>query len=305
MPAVKIRKRTDGGAWDTLYPQTTVDQIKLNTSGDPLSSFSSNILQVSNATVTGVGAPSFVKVATNGALSFRTGTELRQDIGASSVGHTHTQAQITGLNTALAAKADLNLDGVIPVSQIPDYLFSGLKFAGPALLSTTTDTLEELLSAIDINLSLGASPTSKQRQGAYFVAATTYTNGVPNYTLTFGSTHRVIIGDEGDVVSPIEIEPGDWIVYIGYGDQLNVGTDKHEWAIVNNTYKSAGTSADLGIVGLSAGTATVRASLNSTGPSPLRVMDEKAVRTVMKDIFYGGTPSNPAVGDLWFEGTFS
>ena len=302
MPAVIIKRRNNSGGWDFLYPQTTVDQIKLNTSGDALSNFSSNILQVSNATVTGVGASSFVQVGTNGALSFLTGTELRQAIGASSTGHTHTQSQITNLVSTLADKADLNGDGVIPASQIPDYLFSGLKFAGVAEVDGTApdlDTLEEMLSAIDVNLSLGASPTSAQRQGGYFVVG-----GTSNLTLTFGTTHRLITGDEGATASGLTLEPGDWIVYIGYGDQLSAGSDKHEWAIINNTYKSAGSGSDLGIVGLSAGTATTRAGLSSTGPSAIRVMDEKAVRTVMKDIFYGGTPTSPAVGDLWFDGTF-
>lgn len=300
MPAVKIRKKNSStpGDWDTLYPQTTVDQIKLNTSGDALSTFTENILKVTNATVTGVGADSFVKTSTGGALTFLTGSGLRSAIGAAPTVHTHTQAQITNLVSDLADKADLNTSGVIPASQIPDYLFGGLKYAGTALINASTDTLEELLSAIDLNLSLGASPTSNQRKGAYFVAVP-----ATGETLGFGSSHRLISGDEGDTTSAVELEAGDWIVYVGYGDTNSAGSDKHEWAIVNNTYKNAGTGNVLGVVALSAGTATTRAALSSTGPSELRVMDEKAVRTVMKDIFYGGSPSGET-GDLWFEGTF-
>lgn len=296
MPAVKIRKKNSAtvGDWDTLYPQTTVDQIKLNTSGDALSTFTENILKVTNATVTGVGADSFVQSSTAGALSFLTGSQLRTAIGAAPTVHTHTQSQIVDLVSDLADKADLNTSGVIPASQIPDYLFGGLKYAGTALINASTDTLEELLSAIDLNLSLGASPTSNQRKGAYFVA-------VPagGEVLEFGSTHTLIAGDEGDTISSVTLEAGDWIVYTGY----NTGTSKHEWAIVNNTYQNAGTGNVLGVVALSAGTATTRAALSATGPSELRVMDEKAVRTVMKDIFYGGTPTGET-GDLWFEGTF-
>ena len=249
MPAVKIRKRTGGGDWDTLYQQTTVDKIKLNASGDPLSDFSSNILQVSNATVTGVGAPSFVKVATNGTLSFRTGTQLRQDIGASSVGHSHTIEQVTNLDTTLAAKADLNLDGVIPVSQIPDYLFSGLKFAGTAG-GASTDTLGELITAA--NTALGAS-TDLQREGAYFVASSDFELGAGS------GTHTIIGGgDEGDEVLPITLEKGDWIVYLGYN-----GT-AHEWSIVNNTYRNAEVSNVTGVVALSPGTIETRAALSQT-----------------------------------------
>ena len=300
MPAVKIRKKNSStaGDWDTLYPQTTVDQIKLNTSGDALSTFTENILKVSNTDTADPGANSFVQTSTAGALDFLTGSQLRIAIGAAPTVHTHTFEQIldgaTELPDVLADKADLNTSGVIPASQIPDYLFGGLKYAGTALINASTDTLEELLSAIDLNLSLGASPTSNQRKGAYFVALP-----VGGEVLEFGSSHILIAGDEGDTTSSVELEAGDWIVYIGY----NTSTSKHEWAIINNTYRNAGTGNVLGVVALSAGTATTRAALSSTGPSELRVMDEKAVRTVMKDIFYGGTPSGET-GDLWFEGTF-
>ena len=289
---VRMKRRTGSSSWDDLFPETTVDQIKLNTSGDNLSGFVTNLLEKDNPSAT-----SFIKVFANGTVDFRNTNQIIGDIGAAPSSHEHTQAQITDLDDDLQDKADLDTSGKIVSSQIPSYLFSGLKFAKTTAGASSEDTLGELLSIADTEL---GSSTNQQREGAYFVVTT-------GFTLTHNaSNHRILSGDEGDADTSVDLEAGDWIVYVGYGDENNAGSDRHEWAIINNTYRNASTGS-AGIVALASGTTTTRAGLNSTGPSPLRVMDEKAVRTVMKDIFYtssSSAPSNPLEGDLWFEGNF-
>ena len=279
---VKIKRKLSGAGWDTLFPQTTVDQIKLNTNGDALSAFSTKILEKANPS-----AVSFVKVQTNGDIDYRNATQLIGDLGAAPADHNHTQAQVVNLVSDLADKADLDTNGKVLSSQIPDYLFSGLKFAGTAG-GASTDTLGELITAA--NTALGAS-TDLQREGAYFVASSDFELGAGS------GTHTIIGGgDEGDATLPITLEKGDWIVYLGYN-----GT-AHEWSIVNNTYRNAETNNVTGVVALSPGTVETRAAL-SQNSSGLLAMDELAVRKVMKDIFYTSDESalsGVETGDLAF-----
>ena len=292
MANINVRiKRRGASNWDSLFPETTVDQLKADTSGTALSTFTTNILGASNPS-----AVSFIKVGTNGSITFRTAAETRSDIGAAPTSHNHTQSQVTNLVSDLGDKADLTTSGLIDSSQVPDYLFSGLKFAGTTAGGTSEDTLEELLSLA--NTALG-STTNQQREGAYFVVTT-------GFTLTHANTaHRLLVGDEGDADASVDLEAGDWIVYVGYGDENSAGTDRHEWAIINNTYRNAEVNVS-GVVALSGGTTTTRAGLSSTS-SGLKAMDEKAVRTVMKHIFYESSESNASTalsGDLLFEGTY-
>ena len=288
---VRMKRRTGSSSWDDLFPETTVDQIKLNTNGDSLASFVSNLLESSNPSAT-----SFIRVLANGTVSFRNTNQIIGDIGAAPSSHEHTQAQITDLTSDLSGKADLDTNGKIESDQIPSYLFSGLKFAGTTAGASNQDSLGELLTAADTEL---GSSTNQQREGAYFVVTT-------GFTLTHNaSNHRILSGDEGDADTSVDLEAGDWIVYVGYGDENSAGSDRHEWAIINNTYRSASTSS-AGIVALASGTTTTRAGL-SNNTSSLNAMDEKAVRTVMKDIFYSSSsnaPTSPLEGDLWFEGNF-
>jgi hypothetical protein len=292
MANINVRiKRKGASNWDSLFPETTVDQLKADTSGTALSTFTTNILGASNPS-----AVSFIKVGTNGSITFRTAAETRSDIGAAPTSHNHTQAQVTNLVSDLDDKADLTTSGLIQSSQVPDYLFSGLKFAGTTAGGSSEDTLEELLSLA--NTALG-STTNQQREGAYFVVTT-------SFTLTHANSgHRLLVGDEGDADASVDLEAGDWVVYIGYGDQNSAGSDRHEWAIINNTYRNAEVNVS-GVVALSGGTTTTRAGLSSTS-SGLKAMDEKAVRTVMKHIFYESSESNASTalfGDLLFEGTY-
>lgn len=267
-------RRYNGSDWnDYIYPKTTIDQIS------DLTTVSENLLSLSN--------PSenvFVKIAANGTVSTINATTLKSssELNAADAGHSHTISDVTGLQSALDSKATLS-NSKIQSSNIPDFLFGGLRFVSAL---TTAPTLSTLYGNID-------GSTATEREGGYFVSTGTY-------SVTLGTGHIVAYGDDGDETSGgFTLEKGDWLVYTGY----NSSTSNHEWAVVNNTYRLAEAGVT-GIVALSAGTASVRSGLNGT-QSGERVMDEKATKTVLKDIFYqSGTPSNGATGDLWFQGSF-
>lgn len=278
---VKLR-RLNGGTWDQLFPKTTIDQIvDLTTVGD-------NLLNKANPT-----ADSFVRINQNGTVDYLSATQLKsasEGMDAADKIHNHAIADVTNtvalggdgvsLATKLTGKADLTAPGGTIVSaQIPDFLFSGMRFIATA---TTGATMTSLLALIN-----GTSDTEKK--GGYFVATA-------DFTLTSGtnSSLTVLYGDDGGVETgaSVAVEKGDWIVYAG----------SNGFAIVNNTYRVADTSSK-GIVALSAGTNTLRSQLQNSS-SGLKVMDEFAVKTVMKDIFYQSSTPSGQSGDLWFEGTF-
>lgn len=275
-------RRYNGSDWnDYIYPKTTLDQIT------DLTTVSNNLLGLSMPTEN-----VFVKIASNGTVSYVTATTLKNsdNLDAADAGHSHTISDVTGLQTALDSKATLQNVGTaqspiykINSNNIPDFLFGGLRFVSAL---TSAPTLSTLYGNID-----GSDAT--ERKGGYFVST-------GNYSVTLGTGHIVAYGDDGNETSNnFTLEKGDWLVYTGY----NSSTSNHEWAVVNNTYRLAEAGV-AGIVALSAGTASVRSGLNST-QSGARVMDEKATKTVLKDIFYqSGTPSNGATGDLWFQGSF-
>lgn len=258
-------RRYNGTTWDQLFPKTTVDQI------NDVSTVGSALIQKANPT-----ANSFLRVNTNATVDYLTAAQLKTAIDAADAVHTHTIANITDLD--LSTKADLS-SGKIVSSQIPDFLFSGMRFIDTA---TTGDTLTTLLAEIN-----GSSDAEKK--GGYFVVTA-------DFSLAKGTNTALSIayGDDGDeTTAPITVEKGDWIVYAG----------NSEFAIVNNTYRVA-TTASKGIVALSAGSNTLRSQLASSS-NGLKVMDEKAVKTVMKDIFYQASAPTGTTGDLWFEGTFA
>lgn len=267
-------RRYNGSNWDDyLYPKTTIDQIT------DLTTVSENLLGLSN--------PSenvFVKIAANGSVSTINASTLKSssELDAADAGHSHSISDVTGLQTALDSKATLS-NSKIQSSNIPDFLFGGLRFVSAL---SSAPTLSSLYTSID-----GSDAT--ERAGGYFVST-------GNYAVTLGTGHIIAYGDDGDETSGgFTLEKGDWLVYTKY----NSSTTNHEWAVINNTYRNATTSS-AGIVALSPGTATVRSGLNSSSNAE-RVMDEKAAKTVLKDIFYSSTtPSNGATGDLWFQGSF-
>lgn len=259
-------RRNNGTDWDYLYPKTTVDQIT------DLSTVGENLITKGNPTV-----DSFVQIEDGGAVNYLTAAQLKTAIGASDASHTHPISDVSGLQTALNGKANLS-GGFISSSEIPDFLFSGLRFIAP---KSSGVTLSSLYSEID-------GSTDAEKQGGYFVASA-------DITVTTGSGHTLGYGgDDGDeTASGTTIEKGDWLVYSG----------SNTWAVVNNTYRLADTDS-LGIVSLSTGINTLRSQLASSSDGT-KVMDEKAVKTVMKDIFYQSSSPTGSTGDLWFQGTFA
>jgi hypothetical protein len=257
-------RRFNGTTWDILYPKTTIDQIT------DLSTVGTSLLNKDNPTV-----DSFIRINQNGSVDYRTATQLKTDIDAADAVHTHAQSEITGLTAALGLKADL-VNGKIVSSQIPDFLFGGLRFINAKSGAVTLSTIYG-----EIN---GA--TDAEKVGGYFVASN-------DITVSLG-THTIAFGDDGDeTANNTVIEKGDWLVYAG----------SQEWAVVNNTYRLATTSSR-GIVALSFGDNTLRSQLSNTSDGT-KVMDERALKTVMKDVFYQASTPTGATGDLWFEGTFA
>jgi len=261
-------RRFNGTSWDILYPKTTVDQIT------DLSTVGTSLLNKANPTVN-----SFIRINQNGSVDYRTAAELKVDIDAADAVHGHIIGDVTGLQDELNGKANLS-GGKIVSSEIPDFLFSGMRFIDTA---SSGDTMTSLLSEIN-------GSQDKEKKGGYFVVT-------GDFTLVSGTNTALTVayGDDGtEIGASVAVEQGDWIVYAGNDD----------FAIVNNTYRVATTSAN-GIVRLSAGTNTLRSQLSSTSNGE-KVMDEKAVKTVIKDLFYqASTPVSGQTGDLWFEGTFA
>jgi hypothetical protein len=258
-------KRYNSG-WDSLFPRTVSDQI-------------------ADATIVGKNfikkttplANAFLQVDTDGDINERNAVQLRSDISASQIGHTHTTDQISNngdtLTTILGEKADLS-GGTIISSQIPDFLLGGMRYHNT--ISGGTLALDTLTSGLPGN--------AAEQVGLYVIMG-------QDTVVTFTTSSIGGVGDEGETASGLTLEAGDWLVYEG----ANV------WNVVNNTYRVASTDQN-GVVKISDGSITSRTSLSSTS-SGLKVIDENALRSVLKDIHYGGSPSG-LTGDLWFDGTF-
>lgn len=274
----------NGTIWDALFPETTLEQIVGSTTAGR------NLLGMENPET----EESFIKVTTLGAVSFVAKSEVAEQINASPIGHGHSIAdvnipQVGGvyngktLQEVLDAKATI-VGGLVSDANLPAYLFSGMKFKR---MLGATQTLQALVT----EYSLPADVNIKTHQGFWFESSA-------NTTITFDSTCEVLApGDEGDYASGMIIEAGDWLIYRGYS-----GT-KHQFSIGNNNYGIAteGPTGHRGVVRLSPGTITTRAQLAS-GSDGEKVIDEKALRAVMKDIHYGTTTPTADSGDFWIYG---
>lgn len=151
-------------------------------------------------------------------------------------------AQVDGLSGALDSKistsqkgasngvAPLNANSKIDYTYLPSEILGGLKFLGA--LTTATD-LDATASGMDATY-----------QGGFFIATASIDISSSN-----GKSTVLAPGDEGDSTLPITLEAGDWVVLTSWA------SNAYQWAIVNNTYSSASTSA-LGIVKLSDATTT-------------------------------------------------
>lgn len=271
MANVKLKIR-GASAWEQVHPETNLDQLS------DISVAGKNIAKLANPAAEG-----FVQVASNGAASIVATEAVRTLIGAAAITHFHIQSDITGLVTALAGKADLS-GGKIISSQIPDWMIGGLKYAGFIPASTST-------------LSIGGSFRSTSgmtddatTKGRYIIIT------APSCSVTLEANHVFMTGDEADLTGPVVLEQGDWIVYRGKNGA------NYEFDIVNNTYQEAAVGVP-GVVSLTTGAAKSRAALASTS-NPSKVVDEYALREVMKGIYYESSEAaiaTPLQGDLLFE----
>lgn len=269
MANVKLKIR-GASAWEQIHPETNLDQLS------DISVAGKNIAKLANPAAEGL-----VQVATNGAASIVATETVRTLIGAAAITHLHIQSDITGLVTALSGKADLS-GGKIISSQIPDWMIGGLKYAGfKAEAALTLDATSRAAYGMTDDA------TTK---GRYIII----TGGT--CVVTLSANHVFMTGDEGDTVTTVTLEKGDWIVYRGKN-----GTN-YEFDIVNNTYQEAAVGVS-GIVSLTNGAAKSRAVLASTS-NPSKVVDEYALREVMKGIYYESSEAaiaTPLQGDLLFE----
>lgn len=284
-------KRFNGTTWDTMHPATELAQIidatatgrnlaKLNTVG------AERFIKIGTCTIAEHKTQSACEGAggtwDNAGIALLDSDGLLAALDAAPSEHGHIIDEITGLNTALAGKANLE-NNLIKSSEIPEFLFSGLRFVETISSNTTLESLKStyLTQTLD-----------KEKAGGYFIATAPV-------AITF-TTETMSYGDDGwdaentENASGLTLEVGDWLVYQGGG----------EWGIVNNTYRVA--SQDFaGIVSVSNTGATLRSQLSTTS-SGLKVMDEKTVRDVMKDILYASSePASGQTGDLLFQGTFA
>ena len=276
--------RHNGSGWDDLFPETIIAQINgIDTVGE-------NLLGIADQTVV-----KFIKINADNSLTLLdagsgAGT-LANEISAAAQQHTHTADEIshnaTGLDVIIANKADL-INGEIDPNQIPDFIYGGLRFEGAfdEQDNTNNPTLEWLLTQI-------TGSTDNERVGAYFICTEVGSTGTVTVGTGTGHTWQAP-GDEGDSTGDVDIEPGDWIVYLG----------SNNWAVVNNTTQVA-TQAAKGVVALADGLALSRADLDTDENDGLNVLNEASARKVIRDVFYqSGTPTG-LEGDLWFEGSFA
>lgn len=142
---------------------------------------------------------------------------------------------------------------------LPSYIFGSMKFGGSVALSGTATTLQTIFGSW-----LDAAEASSFI-GRYYVVTTAGkldTNFVQAVTSNVYRIQSANFADEGQSGDPIDLEAGDWIVFIETkSDTPSTGLFTFEFGIVNNTYRAATTSA-VGIVTLSASTTTATTGNN-------------------------------------------
>lgn len=290
-------KRFNGTTWDTMHPATELAQI-----------IDSTATGRNLAALNTVGAERFIKIGTcsisthktqaacegaggvwdNAGIALLDSTALLAAIDAAPSQHDHIIDDITGLGTALAGKANLT-NGLIDSDEIPEFLFSGLRFV---------TTLSANTSLEDLKSTYLTQTLDKEKAGGYFIATAPVAITFTTETMAYGDDGYTVNDGTGtqasESTSGLTLEIGDWLVYQGSG----------QWGIVNNTYRLASQSFS-GIVSISNTGATLRSQLSGTS-SGLKVMDEKTVKDVMKDILYASSePGTGQTGDLLFQGNFA
>jgi hypothetical protein len=147
----------------------------------------------------------------------------------------------------------LGNDGKFKSELLPSYILGGMRYGGTVDLSSDPNLRDVLASKIH-------NDNKDEAKGLYFIVSK---GGV--VTTDTGSgvepiTHGYVIlspGDEGEYLSPVTLETGDWLVYEGY--ELVTDNYVFRFNVVNNTYRNASTDSH-GIVKL----ATEQDGINGT-----------------------------------------
>lgn len=159
----------------------------------------------------------------------------------------------TNYNTLVYIKTGVRMiDGLLDVNEkinaslLPSFIFGGMKFCAYINANNTiTEVYNLLTSSIE---------TGDVKDGKYFICTT-------NITITVDNPDHYIKSDEGEGAvgegMTIDIEANDWLVYVG-----TVLEGRHEWAVVNNTYRNA-TESQTGIIKI-ASDAEAKAGTNTT-----------------------------------------
>jgi hypothetical protein len=147
--------------------------------------------------------------------------------------------------------------GKLKDAYLPSYIFGSMKFGGSVALSGTATTLQTIFGTWADNTEASSSI------GKYYVVSTggkLDTNFVQAVTANVYRIQDSNYSDEGQTGDPIDVEAGDWIVFIETKiDTPAAGDFTFEFAIINNTYRSA-TTAGSGVVLLSSDTLTSQLS---------------------------------------------
>jgi hypothetical protein len=259
----------NGSSFVQLFFETTLEQISGSTPAGR------NLLKLD------IPNDSYIKIDTDGNPVPVARADVAADIQASLVGHPHSVADIDDLPDILAHKAPLTL-GKISLANLPPSVIAGLKFKGALTGEAYTLGTTSPFNSLE---------TSNEHWGYFWIC------GI-DLQIIFSSVWKFENTDDtgGGMAGggTMDLEAGDWIVYKEYSD------GKYIMGIVNNTYPLA-EIGKRGIVQLSSGSITKRGNLASA-TSGTKVIDEYALRQVMRDIHYSSSePESSLPGDIWIQ----
>ena len=168
----------------------------------------------------------------------------------------------------------LGNDGKLKSELLPSYILGGMRYGGTIDLSSNPNLRDVLASKIH-------SDNKDEAKGLYFIVSKGGVIVTDTGSGVEPITHGYVIlspGDEGECLSPVTLETGDWLVYEGY--ELVTNNYVFRFNVVNNTYRNASTDFH-GIVKL----ATEQDGINGT--STTLAMTPKATVAAINDAILG------------------
>ena len=181
----------------------------------------------------------------------------------------------------------LGADGKIDPSLIPAWLYAGRTPAGIADLvdaaSGGRDIDSILYDLTGFNFTLGSEPVAADGVAGVYVEITN-AGELVNESARSAAYEIVGAGNAGDNTFPMELQTGDYIVLV----RVNESNPKYSFAIVDNTYGDATTTAK-GIVRLSTSVASDSTTLAAT-PSSVKAAYDLA--SSKEDAFTKNTAFN-------------